>query len=114
MEEARESRVEPGVAVNERYVYSATCSKILLLSYRKARWMENKLQGRVCVPVRSTEWKRGMGEGEERWERRRKRRREQAGRTLGFNYLGGRPEFCIMLGPRLQIFNESRLIVRDR
>lgn len=63
MEETRESRVEPGVAVNERYVYSATCSKILLLSYRKARWMENKLQGRVCVPVRSTEWNVGWGKG---------------------------------------------------
>lgn len=87
----------------------------MLLSYRKARWMENKLQARVCVPVRSTEWNMG-GEREREMgrEKRRKRRREQAGRTLGFNYLGGRPEFCIMLGPRLQIFNESRLIVRDR
>ena len=58
------------------YVYSATCSEILLLSYRKARWMENKLQARVCVPVRSTEWNMGRererdgeGKAEEKAER---------------------------------------------
>lgn len=49
------------------YVYSATCSEILLLSYRKARWMENKLQARVCVPVRSTEWNMGGERERERW-----------------------------------------------
>lgn len=81
--------------------------------------MENKLGGGrgACVPVRSTEWNMGrIGGGEEERKRRRERERERtvAGRTLGFNYLGRRPEFCIMLGPRLQIFNESRLIVRDR
>lgn len=68
------------MAVNERYVYSATCSKILLLSYRKARWMENKLGGGrgACVPVRSTEWNMGrIGGGEEERKRRRERERER-------------------------------------
>lgn len=98
--------------MNERYVYSATCSKILLLSYRKARWMENKLQGRVYVSVRSTEW--NTGERERELEIDRKAGGEQAGRAPGFNYPGRRPEFCIIPGAQLQIFNESCLIVRDR
>lgn len=100
--------------MNERYVYSATCSKILLLSYRKARWMENKLQGRVYVPVRSTEWNTGKRERERKLEIDRKAGGEQAGRAPGFNYPGRRPEFCIIPGAQLQIFNESCLIVRDR
>ena len=66
---AGEPRAWTRVAVNESYVYSATCSEILLLPYRKARWMENKLQGRVCVPIRL----RLNGESQRNRERERER-----------------------------------------